>query len=642
MNIIIKGFVDITVFNEDGTVKQHQYKENTLTHAALASMFCDFLFRGDSWNGGNTGSDSYSSSYLAYLERENTTGKTETSPRDLILRGTDGVNPTSPVFSHRTPASLGMYCLNTFIQNENYREPGVFKFDQWTQVAPYTLPDGTTMSPYVVFYNAGGNASSFYPTDENDTQFIRSMVDCSFNLSDLSFTIALRKSIGSGTIKSVVWGIDSPNSNTTASYFWQRMFDVRSRILSKTNFNFGGYSPFYATEQRLINTGGTDIPHTILWQDTARPDGTRYSSGLRQIFGYDLTVPGANDTNSNSNLGVEVVDTSNWQYMARFMQGVIIGENAFGLDYDTSSNDTPSLFFTPNSGTIKVNVYKVANWKTSSASTSLEISFTDNGYSGILDGSNRGCTKPVLVHNLVSGNLEVFITTSFDNTAKKYRVGRAVIDPVAFNNPVISYYTSDFCISNYRLSMPGTDTNPTSAAYPRARSVSGFLDYNTGEYYLPYIAYCDSNGAVRYLPGGHEHDRGQWLRLGIQCSLAGSAVIPSRLYVQGYACSGRGNPSDNLGSEYSYSSTRGLYGYYRYLLWAYAAPISTSEESPVQHPLQFIPLTGNAVSSGSLTMVSPSQVMCGLDLDTPVTKASSEVLFLKYGWKISQKIPETT
>jgi hypothetical protein len=325
------------------------------------------------------------------------------------------------------------------------------------------------------------------------------------------------------------------------------------------------------------------------------------------------------------------------------MQGVIIGDHAFGLQHDTSNTVTPSLFFTPGSGSVKVTVYKVADWKTATASTGLEISFTDGGYSAILDTNNRGCTKPVLVHNLNTGNLEVFLTVSFDTANKKYRVGRAVINPNSFSSPAITYYTSDFCISNYRLSMPGTDTNPASANYPRARSVSGFLDYNTGEYYLPYIAYCDSSGTVRYLPGGDAQDRGQFLRLGVQCSLVGSAIIPNRLYVQGYACSGRGKPDDNLSSEYSTYSTRGVYGCYKYLLWSYAVPVASgSESSSTQPPLQFIPLTGNSISSGSFSIVSPSQVMCGLDLDSPVTKGSTEVLLLKYGWKITQVLSEAT
>jgi hypothetical protein len=418
--IILKGFVDVTVFREDGTVKEHQYKENSFTHAALASMFCDFLFRGDSWNYTNeSGSDSEGETYLAHLEKSNTTNKTQqVSPRDLVLRGTDGCKPTSPVFSHRTPTSLGLYCLSTCIQNENNLEDGVFKYDQWTQVAPYTLPDGVTLSPHVVFYNAGGNAAAFYPADEDDQRFIRSLVDCSFDLSELSFTTALRKSIGVGTLKSIVWGIDCPNTNNTADYFWQRMFDVRARILSKTNFNYAGYSPFYATEQRLVDTGGTNIPHTILWQDTARPNGNRYGgSGTRQIFGYDLTVPGANDPNGN--IGVEVVNTTNWQYMARFMQGVIIGGDAFGLDYDTATGAVPSLLFTPSGGNIKVKIYKVADWKNSTTSAELEISFSDGGYSAILDTGNRGCTKPILVHNLNTGNLEVFLTVSFNAANKK-------------------------------------------------------------------------------------------------------------------------------------------------------------------------------------------------------------------------------
>jgi hypothetical protein len=190
--------------------------------------------------------------------------------------------------------------------------------------------------------------------------------------------------------------------------------------------------------------------------------------------------------------------------------------------------------------------------------------------------------------------------------------------------------------------MPGSDTNPTSDTYPRARAVSGFLDYNTGDYRLPYIAYCDSSGNVRYLPGGDAQDRGQHLRLGVQCNLVGSNIVPSRLYIQGYACSGRGYPADKLGYEYSTYSTRGLYGYYRYLLWAYTPPISSgSGTASTQPPLQFIPLTGNSISSGSFSMVSPSQVMCGLDFDTPVTKGGTEVLLLKYGWKITQVMPKS-
>jgi hypothetical protein len=414
------------------------------------------------------------------------------------------------------------------------------------------------------------------------------------------------------------------------------MFDVRARVLSQTNFNFAGYSPFYATEQRMVDTGGTNIPHTILWQDTARPDGSRYTSGPRRIFGYDLTSPGANDPNGN--LGVEEVGVTNWQYMAPFMQGVIIGENAFGLDNDTTTADTPSVRFTPSGGSVKVKVYKIANWKTSNTSTSIELSFSDGGFSALLDSTNGGYTKPVLVHNLNSGNLEVFITTSYDNTNKKYRVGRAVIDPINFtlSSVAYSYYTSDYCISNYRLSMPGSDTSPTSGNYPRARAVTGFFDIRTGNYYLPYIAYTDSNGTVRYLPGGGVQDRGQYLRLGVRCTFVDSALVSDQLYVQGYACSGRGNPSDALGNEYSYYSTRGVYSCYKYLLWSYSLPNSSGSNQP---PLQFIPLTGNAISSGSFSMVSPSQVMCGLDLNEPVTKGSSEVLLLKYGWKITQATP---
>jgi hypothetical protein len=653
-NITIKGFVDITVFNEDGTVKEHQYKENTLTRAALASMFCDFLFRGDSSGGGSNSYDSYNDEYLAYLERSNNSNRlaSGTSIRDRILQGTNGASPLTPIFSHRQPTRLGIYCLNTFIQNEDAMEQGQFKFDDRTQIAPYTKPDGITLSDYAVFYNTGTSESDFYPTNEITAQhFIRSLVDCSFNLPELSFTLSLRKTIGTGTVKSIVWGSVCPNSNNTAAAFTNQVFDVRARVLSQSNFNFAGYSPFYATEQRLVQTGDTVIPHTILWQDSARPNGTRYDgSSTREIFGFDLTVPGANDTSGN--IGVEKFMVSSWSYMSRYMQGVIIGNDAFGLDHDTATGEVPSILFTLSSGdngSVKVKVYKVANWKTSTTSTSIEIEFTKggSGYTAIQDTDNRGITKPILVHNLRTGNLEVFFTPSYNNTSKRYRVGRAIINPVAFAiDGAVSYFESDFCISNYRLSMPGSDTTPTSANYPRARAVSGFADYNTTpiEYYLPYIAYRDPVANVqRALPGTIVQDPGQYLRLGVQGIVTSNNFVPIRLYLQGYPYSGRGTPNDSLGTEYSNFGTRGMYGVYRYTLWSYTLPISTSSEisgSAIQPPLQFIPLTGNSYTSGSFSMVVPSQVLCGLDLDTPVTKGASEVLLLKYGWKISQVIPQ--
>jgi hypothetical protein len=612
-------------------------------------MFCDFLFRGDSVSGGNTGSNTYNADYLACLERHNNSNRmaTGTSPRDRVLQGTNGVEPLTPIFSHRQPSVLGIYCLDTFIQDENALEPSQLKFDERTQIAPYTKPDGLTLSDHAVFYNTGAD-ENFYPTNEITAQhFIRSLVDCSFNLPELSFTLSLRKTIGTGTVKSIVWGSMCPTGSNTADAFQSRVFDVRTRVLSQSNFNFAGYSPFYATEQRLVQTGDTVIPHTILWQDTMRPNGSRYDgSATREIFGFDLTVPGANDTTGN--IGVEKFTVTDWQYMSRYMQGCIIGNDAFGLDQDSSTADNPSTYFTlgtGDNGAVKVKVYKVANWKTSTSSTNIEIEFTKGGasYSAIPNTGNNGITKPVLAHNLLTGKLEVFFTPSYNTSTKQYRVGRAVVNPVTFaQEGTVTYFNSDFCISNYKLSWVGTNTDPASGSYPRARSVTGFIDYNTTpqEYYLPYIAYRDPvTDAQLPIPGTVAQDPGQFLRLGVQGTFANNNFVPIRLYLQGYPYSGRGYPTDGLGNEYSYYGTRGVYGIYRYTLWAYVPPISTGSDisgSAIQPPLQFIPLTGNPYNSGSFSMVLPSQVMCGLDLDQPVTKGANEVLLLKYGWKISQ------
>jgi hypothetical protein len=676
----IVGFAEATVYRPDGTIKQHEYKENHFTKAALLSMFSSFLFITQSTDSATVTADARRSI--------------------LCGQGSTASDTTYPVHSYRAPEYYGVYCMDIPVE-----------VNEETQFPPYIEHDAATLSPHVTFCNRGKSASAFYTTESTgDEKLQRSAIDCSFSLVDNSFTTALSKmaSAGSGTVRSVIWG--TADVLFTQNYGMNH-FSFRHRILTNVAFNQAGRNPMYSVEQRLID----DVAHTILWQDNRYITTGSWSdsdvSSIGTIYGFDLTaqtlLPKTSDPEDTT---VESYTIMTKNALNRARNGIIIRNTVFSVSKGTRSSNQDSIV-----------ISRSKNWKETLDSTtypveSITIRFTLSSAAASTFSGN-GEVFPVLAHNLADtdstdypdGTIELYYTNDYvtntsnqenaqDNTKNYFQVIRIkfnpnaeqwtaagavlgtwkntatnILDVATITNTTVAEtsgstttlvphrsYQSQYCISNYDLSSAASSTAGNSLSYPRSQFVPGFIDYYTRQevlqFYLPYTQYTHYvvSRTRSMIDSSYTtlHNNRIWTcrtKMGAVGTFDNESnqFVISRVHVINPSVAGTGdmNQVPTIGASDAasgWTAESDATANYRCIcvnrlqLWAYQLPVGSETPKPVQ----FMPMTGNNTNTASFSLGIHSMVMCGLSFDNDVVKTADDALVIKYGWRIGQM--ETT
>jgi hypothetical protein len=582
-NFSISGQIEAVVMSNDGTIKHRVVKNNTMTHGALSSLFCDFLFAG-----------------LNSSSRENTYQADQNNVprldfiRSRLLGGFDARDKQVPIYSYRQPETLLGYVLDV---------PANIK--STTQVPPYvdnTLLNLSRHVKYVFFgrmINDGKSLTATQWSNADDKQkmqydFIRTW----FDPQTVTYSVQFYAAASTASVRSFVIG---------AGYNDPSVFETRTRP-NGCPFESAGYSQFWAIEHRpkrqtiiqpdLSETKKLVNSETILWQDTTARYTSTSEAAAHSITGYNITTGKTEDTPKH--------DITSQTYMGDWMQGLIIGNMAYSAS-KVGENQTK--------------ITKYLNWNTTIGQTPVnEANVITTPY----QKSYVYATNPVLVHNLETGNIEMIRAIAHDY--QTFDVVKAVIDPVTLEPLNIYNYESPVAIGNLAVSRKGASSTQNATSGTSALTSTGFLDWRTGIYYLPQSGEMGDDAPLQV---GAVTD-GSRSRVGCRVKLNDETHKLEMLdrYLICYPISGDGSVTVNS----ALAQTVNGQVENKYLEWGYFA----------DGVVQFLPFTGvqkDSEKNHPFTFVNPSRVMCGIDFDSDIIKAPDDVLRLTYSWRPTLENP---
>jgi hypothetical protein len=584
-NFSISGQIEAVLISPDGTIKQRIVKKNTMTHGALSSLFCDFLFAGlnASTRERTYQADQKNAPQLDFV-------------RSRLLGGVDTTDKDVPIYSYRQPETLLGYVLDV---------PANIK--STTQVPPYVDHTLTNLSPHVQYIFFGRmiddgkslTAATWANADDMlkmQYDFIRTW----FDPQTVTYSVRFYAAASTAIVRSFVIGVGY--NDTT-------VFETRTRP-EGCPFESAGYSQFWAIEHRpkwqiivqpdLSETRKLIGAETILWQDTT----PRFTSESKvevahAISGYNITT-GKTEYTPKTDITVQT-------YMGGWMQGLVIGDMAYSVS---------------KIGENQAKITKYINWNTAIGQTPTTES---NVITMPYQKGYVYSTNPVLVHNLETGYIEIIRAIAHDQ--QTFDVAKAVVDPVTLEPLNVYNYESPVAIGNLALSRKGDTVNLTDTTGTSALASTGFLDWRTGTYYLPQSGEMRNNtpmqvGAVT---------NGSRSRVGCMFKLNDETHQLELLdrYLICYPISGNGETyTDNTEAQTVNGQLEN-----KFLEWGYLA----------DGVVQFMPFTGiRQGDTGKIhpfTFVNPSRVMCGLDFDSDIVKAPDDVLRLTYSWRPTLENP---
>jgi hypothetical protein len=575
-NFGIKGQVEAVVIAPDGTIKQREIKKNTITHAALSSMFCDFLFGGIA---------------AATRERSYPTG-TSVPVLDFVrarlLGGIDTTDKQVPIYSYRQPETLIGYILDI---------PA--KIKSTTQVPPYVDATLINVSPHVRYFFLGRMidddkdlTTAIWANVDDQQKMQYDFIRTGFDPQTITYSVRFYATAGTSVIRSFVIG---------SGYNDPSVFETRTRP-SGCPFGEAGRSQFWAIEHRpkwetiiqpdLSETKRLINSETILWQDITTRWTSTATTAAHAIPGYNITAGKIEYTPKT--------DVTLQTYMGDWMQGVIIGDNAYSAVKE---------------GNNQITITKHLNWNTAIGQTPAKESST---ITLPYRKSYTYSTNPILVHNLETGHLEIILTIAHDQHV--FDVARAIVDTTTLEPLAVYNYESPVALGNIEVSRKGDTATLNATQGTSALTSTGFLDWRTGIYYLPQSGEMRDNAAVAV--GAIRS--GSWSRVGCMVKLDEEnkqLEIVDR-YLICYPISGDGSASTNNDNAQTIDGQLEN----KFLEWGYFA----------EGVVQFMPFTGVKQNSSDkihpFTFVNPSRVMCGLDFDADIIKAPEDVLRITYSW----------
>jgi hypothetical protein len=582
-NFGIKGQIEAVVIASDGTIKQRVVKDNTMTHAALSSMFCDFLFAGlnASTRERTYQADQKSAPQLDFI-------------RSRLLGGIDTQDKQVPIYSYRQPETLIGYVLDI---------PANIK--STTQVPPYVDNTLIDLSPHVKYIFLGRmiddgkdlTANMWANADDHQKMqydFIRTW----FDPQTVTYFVRFYATASTALVRSFVIG---------SGYNDTSVFETRSRP-DGCPFDNAGHSQFWTIEHRpqwkivvqpdLSETKQLIDAETILWQDTTPRYLSTSAVAAHAVPGYNITA-GKIEYTPKSDITVQT-------YMGDWMQGLIIGDNAYSAS---------------KIGNNQIKITKYINWNTAIGQSPVTESET------ITLPYQKGyvyTTNPILVHNLETGYIEVILAIAHDQQI--FDVAKAIVDPTTLEALNVYNYESPVAVGNLAMSRKGADSTLNETSGTSALASTGFLDWRTGIYYLPQSGEMSNNTPI---PVGDITGVSR-SRVGCMVKLNDETHQLELLdrYLICYPISGDGNVYANNASAQTVDGQIEN----RFLEWGYLA----------EGVVQFLPFTGVSQDSEKIhpfTFVNPSRVMCGLDFDSDIIKAPDDVLRLTYSWRPTLENP---
>jgi hypothetical protein len=582
-NFSINGQIEAVVISSNGTIKQRIVKDNTMTHGALSSLFCDFLFAGlnASTRERTYQADQKSAPQLDFV-------------RSRLLGGADTQDKQVPIYSYRQPETLSGYILDI---------PANIKVT--TQVPPYVDHTLTNLSSHVkyIFFGRmiddGKNLTETMWANADDMQkmqydFIRTW----FDPQTVTYSVRFYATASTALVRSFVIG---------AGYNDTSVFETRTRP-DGCPFESAGYSQFWAIEHRpkwqiivqpdLSETKKLIDAETILWQDTTPRYSSTSAVTAHAVPGYNITA-GKIEYTPKSDITVQT-------YMGDWMQGLIIGDMAYSV---------------AKVGENQTKITKYLNWNTA---IGQEPTKESNVITMPYQKSYVYSTNPVLVHNLETGYIEIIRAIAHDQ--QTFDVAKAVVDPVTLEPLNIYNYESPVAIGNLSLSRKGSNTTMSDTEGTCALASNGFLDWRTGIYYLPQSGEMQNNTPMQVgtIFGGSRSRVGCMVKLNDDTH---KLELLDR-YLICYPISGNGETYINNTEAQTVNGQVEN----KFLEWGYLK----------EGIVQFLPFTGVLKDSEKIhpfTFINPSRVMCGLDFDSDIIKSSDDVLRLTYSWRPTLENP---
>jgi len=616
----IRGFVDVQTVDADGNVTQHVRQSNAMTIGALSSIFAHGMFEKPSIFRCEQVMSTVPANFTldvdvngGYAEDPNSGGtySKQYNFRDgrglnAYLNGISRQDANMNLFSAWAPNTLGIYLMDKTID-----------ISPQTQVPPYLQNKTNTISDNVVCYSEG-----VAPVVQSGNEISRTLYAVpergAFFPQHLIHTACMRRVEGQFQVKSVCWG---------GASFDPCVFGVRARI---KGFDEAGKSHFYAIEHRLVGSQ----PQTIVWQESRiAPYYTGTSVAARDVTGYNITT-GAKTEKFTLPAGTDT------RYMGNWMQGVIIGNNAYSITRGTQG------------ATTNLTISRYGSWKQGdNAATQTQILPVTRQAS-----DDSPIIFPVLVHNLYEGKLEVFYTACTTSTG--YEVHHFTLNPLTLLGTE-EILDMPYCIGQNIVSTPGTVTTSSDSNVNRTSAVTftGFLDAYTLMYHLPFSAFRHpTNGQTYAVPSWWtEYTWSQYHRIGIRCRInSGSITYGEEFYVCTLTAFTIYHIEADQGYDlawWSYHAGRWYYGHNwgvhngnRVLQWGYS---QTGLGNTATLPTQFLPLSGEFCltstddnykyldGNNGFSLVALSRVVCGVNLPgSGVYKISNDALYVTYGWSI--------
>jgi hypothetical protein len=632
----VQGFVDIKVVDKKtGEVKQHIKEYNTLTLGALVSIFARGMFEkpycfhselpmADAMydNRADTSWKPYNPPKL--FRYFNGTSWADVSYYPMLrdsrgsnngLAGIRSSDDKYALYSAFAPNSFGVYFLRNSIA-----------IDKHTQIPPYARDLCSVLSSDVAGYSQGVVLEEIGSV-EDAQQMYGSSEGSFFNPAHLIHARQLVRHTGAFNIRSVVWGaaVDDPCC-----------WGVRARI---KGFDDAGYSHFYAIEHRKVG----EEPQTILWQDDRTAGWFNNTNVTRDIRGFNITTGKIEDKIISL-----TQQPSHW--MGAFMQSVVIGNSAFTVSQSGMS--------------ITVNRY--GSWKDGNNTLSGTLTIP---LSPIETGTAVNENRPVALHNLETGYLEIFTTVA--RLQNRYEIRRVVLNPATFAVEEETSHLLPYRITQTLPSVAGTQASlevTNSSDRTRASTFIGFLDYTSrtdttdGVYHLPISSFFNNNGVEITVGSTFPETWMYGYRVGVRFTIhketgntmVGSPFIVCGIYsftvdpVQGLT--NTGSPGQHFMARYCYEDSRYGHNYRtcshdRILQWGYT---KTNFQNTVL-PVQMMPVTGPLATTNAsylyantknpFSLMLVSRVMCGLNLNQEAYKSESDSLYVTYGWQL--KVSDT-